>query len=61
MPKYTTFVEVVAALKQLGFDVANYEGFPVDEFNLYAINEQTNEPEVLIDGLHECMSFYLDV
>jgi hypothetical protein len=37
-------------------NISDYDGFPIDEFNLYAINEETNEPEVLIDGLHECIS-----
>ena len=38
-------------------NVSDYEGYPVDEFNLYAINESTNDPDVQIDGLHECVSF----
>lgn len=33
--------------------VSDYDDFPIDEFNVYAINEATNEPEHLIDGLHE--------
>jgi hypothetical protein len=33
--------------------VSDYDDFPVDEFNVYAIDESTNEPKDLIDGLHE--------
>ena len=31
----------------------NYEHVPYSEFGVYLINTHTNEPEVLVDGLHE--------
>ncbi|QDU95959.1 hypothetical protein [Lignipirellula cremea] len=37
----------------------NHEGYPVSEFHLYAGDEETDEPDALIDSLHECLN-YLD-
>ena len=32
-----------------------YDHVPYSEFGVYLINTHSNEPEVLIDGLHECV------
>lgn len=56
--------DIVVIIREMQYDllqevfslldtVSDYDDYPVDEFNVYAINEDTNEPECLVDALHE--------
>ena len=46
-------IMIVEEIFTLLDNVTNYEGFPVDGFCLHALSGTTDEPDVLIDGLHE--------
>ena len=49
-------IMVVEEIFTLLDNVSHYDGFPVDGFCLHALSGNFDEPDVLIDGLHEMVS-----
>ena len=41
-------------------NVSHYDGFPVDGFCLHALSGNFDDPDILIDGLHEMVSMLHD-